>query len=305
MSAKEWKTPLNLAIAFHLIIALGAVYLPDILKTKPRFEDVYTVNLINLSEVSTPEPAPAAAEPVAPATPKPQPEAKPKPQPPVEKVPEKAVSIAEPKPEPKTEPAPTPEPVVEQAISIKPSKQKVKKEVPVVTPPKPPERDLSQVRRQKLAEMIKAEQAAAEEANILAEEAELEKRLAEAALRRLARSTTATTSRPTNSPTATSAVQLSALENQYYAAISAKLQAYWRLPEYKDWPPTLLATIVITINKDGKIMDSFFETSSGDKIFDKFVTKTLQDARELPPIPSAIKKQRMEIGLRFTPEGIR
>jgi colicin import membrane protein len=305
MSAKEWKTPLNLAIAFHLIIALGAVYLPDILKSKPRFEDVYTVNLINLSEVSTPEPAPAAAEPVAPAAPKPKPQPKPepKPEPQVEKVPEKAVPIAEPKPEP--EPAPEPSPAPEQAISIKPSKQKIKKEVPV-TPPKPPERDLSQVKRQKLAEMIKAEQTAAEEARILAEEAELEKRLAEAALRRLASSTTPSTSKPTESSTTLrSTGQLTALENQYYSAVIAKLQAYWALPEYKEWPPALRATLVITINKDGKIADSFFETPSGDKIFDRFVTKALQDAREFPPIPSAMKKQRMEIGLNFTPGGIR
>ena len=69
--------------------------------------------------------------------------------------------------------------------------------------------------------------------------------------------------------------------------------------------PDLTAVVVITINKNGHIANMFFEKKSGDRIFDQFVTKTIESASPLPPIPPAMKKQRYEIGLRFKPGSIR
>jgi len=333
MVSNEWKLPLNLAVGFHLLVALVIIYLPTLLAPTPRLEEMYTVNLINISESlpAAAPPAPAQPAPPTPAAAKPPPPAappaKPITQPAPKKIVEKAIALEEPE---IIEPTPVETPAPLEAVSIKPTKRKVKSELPPEPPPpKKVEKDLSQQQRQKLAEMIRNEQKAAEvkqkvaearqkvldaerkaqeEANVLAEEAELERRLAEATANRMkaaaaASRSTATSEAATGGPRTSD--QPTALEKQYYAAVMARIQAFWSLPEYKNWDPSLKATVVITIEQDGRIAGSFFESGSGDTTFDRFATKALQDVGHLPPIPAAIRKERLEIGLNFTPGGIR
>ena len=292
--SEEWKLPINLAIAFHVILAVAVFYLPNMFDSKPRFEDIYTVNLVNLADI------PDVQSPRE-TVPEPEPSAQPKAD---ESVSEKAVSIAEKPVEPVVAP---PEPP--KAISIKPSKRKVKKKI-VEDKPQPRETELDRQRRERLAEMIRAEQEAAEQAQLLAEEAALEKKLAEDAQRRLqeaeaqrARMNNQQQQSAQSSNAMRDSSNLSALEKQYFVAITSKLHSYWSVPEYMS--EELSATVVVTVASDGTIMHSFFEVRSGDRIFDNFVTKTLQDVGKLPPIPPALNKQRMEIGLRFSPTGIR
>jgi len=97
------------------------------------------------------------------------------------------------------------------------------------------------------------------------------------------------------------AVLNSAEIRQYFARITGQLQSYWKLPDYKDWSASLLAKVVVIIDKSGKILDVQFEKRSGDNAFDRLVRKTLDNADPLPPIPPALKKERLEIGLNFTP----
>ena len=66
----SWTIPFNLAIGFHLVVAFSVLFLPGLLKSKPKFEDIYTVNLINISEsvfqeevIPPPEVAPAPVVP--------------------------------------------------------------------------------------------------------------------------------------------------------------------------------------------------------------------------------------------------
>ena len=96
----------------------------------------------------------------------------------------------------------------------------------------------------------------------------------------------------------------SGAEKLYQAAIYKLLQQFWALPEFKKWDPSLTAVVVITISQNGFITNQYFETRSGDKVFDQFVEKTLHDAVPLPQIPAALRKQQYEIGLRFIPTGI-
>jgi len=294
-SGQEWKLPVNLAVAFHVLLALAVFYLPGMFNSKPRFEDIYTVNLVNLADIPD-------VQPVQEIVPPPEPVQPPKAE---ESIPENAVSIAEKPVEPVVAP---PEPP--KAISIKPSKRKVKKKI-AEQKLSPRESELDRKRRQRLAEMIRAEQVAAEQARILAEEAALEKKLAEEAQRRLeeaeAQQARMNAQQQQQSSRSSSAMRdssrLSALEKQYFVAITSRLHSYWSVPEYMS--DDLSATVVITIASDGTIMHSFFEITSGDRIFDNFVTKTLQDVGKLPPIPPALNRQRMEVGLRFSPAGIR
>ncbi len=276
----QWKLPVNFAIAFHLLIALSAIYLPGLLKSKPRYENIYTVSLINIAAAPAPQPA----------TPPQQTTTPPKETPPSKK----AVAIAAKPPVPVQQAAP------KKAISIKPKHRKIKRKIP----PKPTQPDKSEFRRkQQLEEMRRILQEAEREAQRLQEEAALERKLMQHA-----QYTPPSPGPKTGTKQASSSrVQgnLSAIERQYYTVLTARLQEMWTLPEYKNLDPTLSAKVIITIRKNGEIADHFFEKKSGDRIFDRFVMKTLSDVGNLPPIPPALKKQRLEIGLIFSPGQIR
>lgn len=152
--------------------------------------------------------------------------------------------------------------------------------------------------------MIKAQQEADQQARLLAEEAEREKKLLQQTRQTTIAKNTTGASQQSSAPVR-SGSQLNSVERQYYATLTSRLQSLWRLPEYKQWDPNLNASVVITIRKSGEIADYFFERKSGDRIFDRFVMKTLQDVGKLPPIPPVLRKQRMEIGLIFSPGNIR
>ncbi len=282
----DWKLPLNLAIGFHLILIVGAIYLPDLFQSKPRFQDIYTVDLINIAE-------PVIEEATAPKTPPPQ-KAPLVPETPVTK---KAISIAE--------SAPTPPATPVKAISIKPLKRKIKKKIIKKTKKideSKKRKELEKIRRQRLAEALRDEELASEKAKIAAEDAVNE-------LKQMLRTTTSESSNNSTPPKSESASRksggsTSVLENQYLASLANRLQQFWSLPEYKVWDSALTAVVVITLRKDGTVSSQFFEKRSGDRFFDQFVQKTLQDAVPLPPIPPALKIERKEIGFIFTPSGI-
>jgi colicin import membrane protein len=303
-SNNAWKLPLNLAIGFHIMVALSAIYLPHLFENKPKFTDIYTVNLVNLTEPAE-SPAPAAPAPPQPAV-KTPPKVIEKAAAPV-KVPVKAAApIAEEQPAEVAPPAPP------KAISLKPIKRKIKNKI---VPPddtaqrelEKREKELERQKRQQLAENLKAEQATAEEARIAAEEAEAARKEMAETQRRLAeiRSQTRTGTGSGTSTAAPSGGTTNALSAQYAASVAARIQPFFQLPEIKTFDPSLVTVVVITINSNGEIADTQIETGSGDALYDQFVLKSLEAANPLPAIPPALRKQRIEIGLKFTPSGIR
>jgi len=278
----NWVLPLNLAVGFHLIIAFGILLLPGIFNSRPKFEDIYTVDLVNLAEPVIEQSAPAAPEPEATVQPPPE-------------VPEKAVSISEPVK------APAPEPEVAEPVSLKPVKRKVKKKIAEPEPDR--SRELERIKRQRLAEAVRAEQLAAEQARIAAEEAERQQRLMEAQVSQI-RSQVRTTPVSRNSGGPTRSNALSALENQYHLSVTGRIMQYWVLPEFKQFDDNINAIYVIKISRDGTIIEEFFEQRSNDSTFDQFVKKAVREASPLPPIPPAIKENSIEFGLRFRPGNI-
>ena len=281
-------------------------------------------------------PAPPKAEPKPPPPePKPQPpepkplppEPKPPPPEPKPQPPEPKPLPPEPKPPPKVEPpkpvkeTPPPEPPP-QVVSLKPQKH-VKKMPPEPPKPevvKPPKKDEKTVRREldKLREQLAKEQHQRDLSQVrkqLAQEEKLRKeaQAADADAAKLMRELADLKAQSSimaareqgllgSGPASSSAD--SALAQQYYARITGQLKSLWKLPDYKDWPPNLLATVIVTLDKSGKILDVQFEKRSGDSAFDRLVRKTLDDADPLPPIPPAMKKERLEIGLNFKPGSI-
>lgn len=286
-SYNNWTIPLNLAIGFHILLAFSILFLPGLMKPRPKFEDIYTVNLIDFSE-----PAPEQASTPPPQVQAPVPEPKPEP---VKA--EKLAPVMEP-----VKTAPAPEPV--KAVSIKPLKRKIKKKITKQPDPNiERQKQREKQRRQAIAEALKAENLAAEQARLAAIEAERQQKLLEqqlAAVRNQVRSSPQASSRNNS----VSSGAKSALSTQYHGAIMNHVTQYWSLPEFKSWDPDLSAIVVITISKSGKIVKQFFEKRSGDSAFDQYVRKTLQDADPLPPIPAALRQDQVEIGLRFRPGSI-
>lgn len=321
MNNNEWKLPLNLAIGLHVLLVLAVIFMPGLFHTRPILPETYTVNLVSMSPA---QPKTGAAGPKAEPAPRKvetaRPEVKIKP---VEiKKPEPVVrkEIVPPPPVPvvKKEAAPATPPVSEEkAISLKPLKRKIQEEAAYdalinerlhrlqMQEKRQQEREqkrrLEQIHRQRVAESIRAEQTAEQEARIAADE-----------VKQLLRSTASvkSTNTGTGSPNSGSdqsrgeSSNLSPIENQYFAAITNRIQQFWALPEYKNWDPSLTATVVITINQDGTITSQSFEKRSGDKVFDQFVEKALRDAVPLPQIPAALKKSQIDIGLHFSPKGL-
>lgn len=285
-SYDNWVLPLNLAVGFHIVLALSIVFVPGLFKSKPKFEDIYTVNLINISEPSIEQEV---------EQPQQQPETTPTPQPkPVSA--KKIAAIAEPV---KLDPVPVPI----KAVSIKPLKRKIKKKVKDRTPDVAQQKQLEKLKREKIAEAIQAENIAAEQARIAAEEAARQQKLLEQQLAQIKSQVPSQTQGSTRSGSRSSGT-LSVLEKQYYSSIINRVSQFWALPEFRPWDPSLQAVVIVTISQDGTIKNQFFEERSQDPTFDQFVRKTLQNANPLPAIPPALKKRQYEIGLRFRPGSI-
>ena len=277
----SWTLPLNLAIGFHILLVVSVLYLPGIFKPRPKFDDIYTVNLIEFSEPAPPvQPEPVVEQPTA----QPEPEI-------VED--QELAPVLEP-----IKPIPPP-PKEVKAVSIKPLKRKIKKKII-----KPDNRQLERERlqRKRLAEALQAEERAAEEARRAAEEAERQQKLMEQQLATIKSQITTPSQKPSSRQRSSGAK--SALETQYYATITNHVTQFWTLPEFKRWDRNLLAVVVVTVAQNGSVSLDFFEKRSGDEPFDQYVRKTIQEANPFPRIPAALKKNKIELGLRFTPEGI-
>ncbi|SDP09184.1 energy transducer TonB [Desulforhopalus singaporensis] len=281
--SNDWKIPLNIAIGVHLLVLISALYLPGIFKVKPKFADIYTVSIVNIAEpgavAQTPS-EPEAAETISKASPDNN---------------KKLVPIEDivKKPAPSVAPA--------KAVSLKPLKIKKKKATP---PPKPSDNDeLIKQRREKLARAIREEELLAEKARLAREALEKERQL-------LTHSSPPAVARPSGGVVRGDGTSGAAggtsniIESQYYASIINRLHQYWALPENIEKNNKVTATVVVTIQQNGAVADMFFESRSGDRLFDQFVTRTLETATPFPPIPPAMKKQRFEVGLVFRPGGV-
>ena len=278
----NWVLPLNLAIGFHLIIALSVLVLPDLFKPRAKFEDIYTVDLVNLSE--------PVIEQSAPPAPAPEPVTQPEPQ-----VSEKAVVIADPVQQP------PPEVAEVKPVSLKPSKRKIKKKIK--DPRKDRQKELERLKRQRLAEAVRAEQLAAEQARIAAEEAERQRQIAQADLNRIRNEVRASPA-PRPSPGRGKSIE-DPVMSRYAVGVNSRLIEVWKLPEFKVFDDSLLAIYVIVIARDGSVIDQFFEQKSNDSTYDQFVKSAVSKASPFQPFPAAIREKSLEFELKFRPGDIR
>ncbi len=91
--------------------------------------------------------------------------------------------------------------------------------------------------------------------------------------------------------------------SDYYEMIWAKIKKEWTLPEnLPEGRTTLEATIVIVLDREGKIQKSWFERKSGNTLFDQRAMRAIKKAEPLPPIPKEIGDPTLEMGFRFHPD---
>jgi len=279
MEGKEWKIPFNLAVILHLSIVLGSIYGPGFLYKKPPYPDIYTVDLISAVEPVSQQ----VQEDSKPIVEKNQDSPKPK------------VSIAS-----TPENTPPPEVVTPvKPVSIKPLKRK---KIKKIVKKNDPRKQLEKQYKKNLEIAREAERKAAEAARLAANEAvnQLKNMLRESS----SVAKTSTAKKAVSSTNAKRSSTRNVIENQYFASVFSQLEPHWKSPVNMAWNNDLVATVVIRIAKDGTIIDQFFEQKSGDRLFDQFVLKALRDGSPLPPIPAALQKNNVELGLRFVPGSI-
>jgi len=91
--------------------------------------------------------------------------------------------------------------------------------------------------------------------------------------------------------------------NDYYDSIWEKIKKEWTLPEnLPKGRTTLETTIVIVIDREGKIQKSWFERKSGNTLFDQRAMRAIKKAEPLPPIPKEFSDTTLEMGFRFHPD---
>ncbi len=283
-----------MAVLFHILVLSSAIIVPKFLDKKVVIPEFLSVDLVNISAPLSPPVVKTApqtpATPVKPVTKKAKPkivEAK------------KTAPIA-----PAIEVEQAPAPV--KAISIKPIKRKIKKKII-------PDTSAADARRVR-EDQAKKQQKIEKQRQQLLQEAQRAKALADAeeaaandavnALKQMIHADAAvasTTQTTTSSTPRTGGGSNNIIESQYQASIFSSLHEHWALPDIKPWNPDLTAIVIIHIAKNGRIINHSFEKRSGDRVFDQFVSRTIQEANPLPAIPAAMRVQQYSIGLRFKP----
>jgi len=267
---RNWVKPVGLALAFHFMTLAVSVTLPELMNRKPLLDDVVTVNLVSLPDVSENQPQQQA--------PAPEPEK-------VTKVePAKAkVSVA---PEPK----PVQEKLVPvKPVSLKPIKRKVRKTDPKKLAQEKARREQEKRTREALAQARLEEERARQAAQ--------EARAALADMIRQKGVTAPTSSRKSSGGKEVQSIVF----KQYLSSLYDRVQSFWVLPDMRQWDIGLETVVVLTIRRDGTVARTTIEKKSRDPFFDQFVMKTVQNAVPMPRFPTLMPQSSIEVGLRFRP----
>lgn len=89
----------------------------------------------------------------------------------------------------------------------------------------------------------------------------------------------------------------------YYTEIWNAIRSKWALPDFlKD--KNLEAVLIVSVRRDGKILNVRFEKRSGSSLFDESAERAVMKADPLPPFPAIYSPPQEDIGVRFRPEDL-
>ena len=269
---RGWLKPVGLALTFHFITLVVSATLPELMNRKPLLDDVVTINLVSLPEVSESVPQQKA--------PAPEPET-------VTKLePAKAKAAVAMEPEPVQE-----NPVPVKPVSLKPIKRKVRKTDPHKLAEEKARREQEKKKKQALNDARMNEE--------LARQAAQEARAALAEMIRQ-KGVKAASSSSSRKSSGSKEVQ-SIVFKQYLSSLYDRVQSFWVLPDMRQWDVGLETVVVLTIRRDGTVTSTTIEKKSKDPFFDQFVMKTVQNAVPMPRFPTLMTQSSIEVGLRFRP----
>jgi colicin import membrane protein len=85
----------------------------------------------------------------------------------------------------------------------------------------------------------------------------------------------------------------------YYAQIWSRIRGQWSLPQ-EILPKGNVETVInVRILRNGAVVDVGFEKKSGNRYFDESAVRAIKKASPLPPLPSWIRGDTIEVGIRF------
>ncbi len=285
----EIRNPLLFSITVHLFIT-GIIFFPTSLFHRTRTPEIYSVELVDLSE--------PVQEPETQVQHSPPPVVKPTP------VVETAVS---------TQPVLSTRNIPQAPTEIKIIRPRaIKKDLRKDRPPIDQTMVMAALQRLQSQEVAQQAQQELDQAKEAAEQAneEMLQALRNSILARptpggsqpVASRSTADLNATSSTPQAGQVANTVLL--QYIATVNNHIGQHWRLPEGQKWDSTLKATVIVKIRKDGIVTSSRFEEPSTSRQFDKFVAETIDKASPLPPVPEEITNKDYALRLHFYPKGL-
>lgn len=286
----QLRNPLLFSLGVHVFIT-GIIFFPTSFFQRNRTPEIYSVELIDLSE--------PMQEPETPVQSPPPPKVQPTP------VVEPAVS---------TQPVLSTRTIPQVPTEIKIIRPRaVKKDLRKDRPPIDQSMVLAALQRLQSQEKEQQAQVELDRANEAVEQAkeEMLQTLRNSILTRPSQTTSkqVVASRSTPDLNATgSTPQTGQVANtvllQYIATVNNHIGQHWRLPEGQKWDESLRATVIVKIRADGIVTSAKFEQQSTSRQFDKFVDETIEKASPLPPVPSEIANKDYALRLHFYPKGL-
>jgi colicin import membrane protein len=92
----------------------------------------------------------------------------------------------------------------------------------------------------------------------------------------------------------------------YRLEIAFQIQKQWAFNEaLADGDKTLVSAIVFKVMPDGEIRDIFFTDRSGNTYLDESAYKAIVKSNPVDSHPKGLNQPYVEMGIRFTPQGIR
>lgn len=98
---------------------------------------------------------------------------------------------------------------------------------------------------------------------------------------------------------------ISDIQRVYYAEVAFSIQRNWVFSDQLAGDEkNLYNEVGFKIMRNGEIKDIWFDRRSGNSYLDESARKAILKSSPLPPIPDEMKGAFIELGARFTPEGI-
>ncbi|MGB5217956.1 MAG: energy transducer TonB [Smithella sp.] len=99
--------------------------------------------------------------------------------------------------------------------------------------------------------------------------------------------------------TAISDAAINAQTNEYISAVWSRVKQNWAMPQSL-MPARNITTIIgVKIARNGALEYAGFEKRSGNSYFDNSALRAVKKASPFPPLPSWVRDNSIEIGIRF------